>query len=228
MNQTEVFVQPILLKFPMATLDSEPEPTPSTSPTPPPIPTSPDHHINGISTNPNRASSYRLPSKRNSFNKNFTSIYDSTNIKSKTGTLLHGAPTKETRLLEYFLVISYGKSLKIRQRSPLMDIFDNFQKRVHHHHAYIIHPQQQKKNRDRKSSKHRKSKRKKVKSYPSNHIFLFLCKDNNKIIHKTQNTKTQNLTNSCICFFMFVYIQNHDFIQKSIKRLNTKKNTNPI
>ena len=146
----------------MATLDSEPEPTPSTSPTPPPIPTSPHHHTNGIANNPNRVGSYRRPSKRNSFNniKNIQSIYDSTNNKKHTGKLIHGQPTKESRLLEYFLVISYGESLKIRKRSPLMDIFENFQKRIHHHHAYIVHPGMQQSGQRRRSSKHRKSKSK--------------------------------------------------------------------
>lgn len=157
----------------MATLESEPEPTPSASPTPPPIP-SQDHHIhginhthtNGIANNPNRASnnSYRRPSKRNSL-LNIQSIYDSTNNKKHTGTLIHGAPTKESRLLEYFLVISYGESLKIRKRSPLMDIFENFQKRVHHHHAYIVQPgkHQQSHSRKRKSSKNRRSSKHKSK-----------------------------------------------------------------
>eukprot|EP01084_Bolivina_argentea_P127036 224752_1 len=87
-------------------------------------------------------------------------MYTPTNATKPHGhtQLIVGAPTKESRLLEYFLVISYGKSLKIRHRSPLMDIFDNFNKRVHHHHAYIVQPNQQhRKKRKRHKSRHDKT-----------------------------------------------------------------------
>ena len=46
--------------------------------------------------------------------------------KSTVGVLLEGAPTKEHRLLEYFLVVSYGNQLNVRPQSPAMDIFERF------------------------------------------------------------------------------------------------------
>ena len=48
--------------------------------------------------------------------------------KTTVGTMMIGAPTKEHRLLEYFLVISYGKDLKIRIPSASLEIFENHQK----------------------------------------------------------------------------------------------------
>ncbi|ETO18665.1 hypothetical protein RFI_18596 [Reticulomyxa filosa] len=39
--------------------------------------------------------------------------------------MLDGAPSKEHRLVEYFLVISYGDELKVRVPSPSLEIFEN-------------------------------------------------------------------------------------------------------
>ena len=132
-------------------LDSDPEPTPSETQTPPPIPSSPPDLISGSSV------SYR---RRSSQRRNLNKLYDAedTDSDKKTGALIHGAPTKEHRLLEYFLVISYGDSLQIRDRSPLMDIFENFSKRVHHHHAYIVSPQHRSSRTRKRGPSRRKSR----------------------------------------------------------------------
>lgn len=133
-------------------LDSDPEPTPSETQTPPPIPSSPPDLVSGSSV------SYR---RRSSQRKNLNKLYDAedTDSDKKTGALIHGAPTKEHRLLEYFLVISYGESLQIRDRSPLMDIFENFSKRVHHHHAYIVSPQHRSSRTRKRGPSRRKSRK---------------------------------------------------------------------
>ena len=132
-------------------VDSDPEPTPSVTQTPPPIHSSPNIVADG-------SMSYR---RKSSQRRNLNKLYDAdtTDSAKHIGLLMDGAPTKEHRLLEYFLVISYGDSLQIRDRSPLMDIFENFSKRVHHHHAYIVSPQHRgSRARKRKSSQNIKSR----------------------------------------------------------------------
>merc|ERR1712154_518653 len=122
------------------------------------IPSQTSAEINDINSENNAISSYRHKA-RNSINKSIASFYDNAsfqlNQNEKTGQLIHGAPTKEHRLLEYFLVISYGDELKIRHRSPLMDIFENFNKRGQHRHAYIVHPKQQKQQHPNHLNKHK-------------------------------------------------------------------------
>eukprot|EP01083_Nonionella_stella_P269966 913755_1 len=130
----------------MATLANDLDATPS--PTPPPIPS----QSNDI--NDNRPS-YRRSSRKH-INKTISTFYENSDQKKKIGQLIDGAPTKEHRLLEYFLVISFNnEELKIRERSPLMDIFDNFNKRTHHHHAYVVHPNQTQPKKKRHSKKHK-------------------------------------------------------------------------
>eukprot|EP01083_Nonionella_stella_P314323 1131923_1 len=100
----------------------------SPSPTPPPITSS------SIGASPENGTIY-TPT-----NATTPHGHTPTNATKPHGHTQHivGAPTQESRLLENFLVISYRKSLKIRHRYAMNDLYFKFIKAVHDELAYYV------------------------------------------------------------------------------------------
>ena len=115
--------------------------------------------------------------------------------------MLHGAPTKEHRLLEYFLVISYGEALEVRKRTELMQVFEE--------HTY----NQQQRHRNRQ--KHRKRKKRKKRKNDEN---------NNKSKKIVKKTVIKRIKKSEIEKYKSKMIPNSDINNKILNSINIDQN----
>ncbi|ETO20733.1 hypothetical protein RFI_16484 [Reticulomyxa filosa] len=115
--------------------------------------------------------------------------------------MLDGAPTKEHRLAEYFLVISYGDELKVRVPSPSLEIFENHEKRKNELKEYLKQQFLQRKQKKMGGKGHEKNKKTPLKktTTKSGLDIQLVNKGNNqkeKISDNNNNNNTNNNTNN--------------------------------